>query len=79
MLDLEHLKVGEILQKVRQSKKLTLAQVAMKLQLMGCDVSIFTIIRLESDRSRLRVKELLGLSEIYGVDLAQLIREKASV
>ena len=79
MLDLEHLKVGEILQKVRQRKKLTLAPVAMKLQLMGCDVSIFTIIRLESDRSRLRVKELLGLSEIYGVDLAQLIREKASV
>ena len=76
MIDFESLQIGKLIRDVRKRRGLSIEAAAVKLQLLGCDVSFSMLQKYESETARQRARELVALSVIYETDLARLITEQ---
>ena len=64
--------IGGNIQKARKNKGLTQDAVVAKLQLMGIEISRSTYAKIETNRSNIRVSELVALGRIFEVDFNRL-------
>lgn len=60
--------IGSNIQKARRGCELTQDTVVAKLQLMGLEMTRSTYAKIETNRINIRVRELIALAEIFGVD-----------
>ncbi len=69
--DKDEYNIGANIRKYRMENHLTQEQTVAKLQLLGVDISRSSYGQLECGLYNIKVKELLALSEIFHVSIAQ--------
>lgn len=60
--------IGGNIQKARRNCGLTQDATVARLQLMGLEMTRSTYAKIETNRINIRVRELVALAEIFGVD-----------
>lgn len=61
--------LGENIQALRYSHKMTQDQVIAQLNVLGIQISKSTYAKIETNRMNIKVSELVALSKIFGVDM----------
>lgn len=69
--DKDKYNIGSNIRKFRMENNLTQEQTIAKLQLLGIDISRSSYAQLECGLYNIKVQELLALSEIFHVSIAQ--------
>ena len=72
--DNEKYNIGKNIRALRMKNKLTQKHTAEKLQLLGIQISRGTLSHIESGRSNVDVKVLLGLADLFHVDVGEFFK-----
>lgn len=64
----QDLGIGDNLRQLRKDKKLTQADVAREMQLLGCNIGRITYSKMERNLYNIRISELLALKIIFKLD-----------
>ena len=64
----QDLGIGDNLRQLRKDKKLTQADVAREMQLLGCNIGRITYKKMERNLYNIRISELLALKIIFKLD-----------
>ncbi len=63
--------LGANIRRFRMERHLTQAQTVAKMQLLGVDISRGTYSKIEFGIVNIRVKDLLALQEIFGIEIGE--------
>lgn len=66
--------IGGNIQHLRQTAGITQDQTIAQLQLMGIEISKSTYAKIETNRMNIKVSELVALSKIFHVDIAEFFK-----
>lgn len=72
---LQDIPLGRNIQTIRMKKKMTQAQVAAQLQLMGSMMSRSTLANIEAGRRNIKASDLKALQSFFEVDYAEFFKE----
>ena len=67
------MRLGKNIQKLRKMRDLSQEQLAKKLQRSGCDISPYTLSRIELCQKHVRADELKSLKEVFGITFDELM------
>ncbi len=67
------IRLGKKIKHLREKRGFTLEQLANKLQLSGCDISVYSLSRIEHNQKHIRVFELKCLKEALNVTYEELM------
>ena len=62
------IKIGENLKRLREDKELTQENLAVKMQVYGCDVTRCSVAKIELGQRHLHLDEIVAIKKILGVD-----------
>jgi len=68
--------IGQNVGRFRYQKGWTQDELAAKMQLLGCDITLAVIANIETRRSSVNDKQILFLAEALGVEISDLFPQK---
>ena len=72
---LQDVPIGKNIQRIRLERKMSQADVVLKLQLMGSNLSTNHYCHIEQGRNNIKVSDLIRLQQIFEVDFSEFFKD----